>query len=122
MTRSSFDMKTKLSALKSDAGRINFRALFNSVSFYIPSAFLIVLGLVAFTNPALLGVIVASMFLFFGAIFACLTWRVLQWKRKVENVFKQFGGQFVVQTYAMPKEEDSLRMRRSPEDKKIIIH
>ena len=98
------------------------KSLVSSISFYLPSLFLLVLGLVAFTNPALLGVIVASIFLFFGLLFACLTWKVLQWKKKVENAFNQFGGQFIVQTYAMPKEENVVKLRRPSEDKKIIIH
>ncbi len=122
MNRNFLDLKSKIVALKSGSGRLAVRDLFNTVSFYVPSTFLIVLGLLAFTNPALLGVIVASMFLFFGALFACLTWKVLQWKKRVESVFKQFGGQFVVQAYGMPKEDDTTRFRRSPDDKKIVIH
>lgn len=111
-----------IEGLKARKEQINPSGLFGVVSFYLPSLFLIVLGLVALVNPALLGVIVASIFLFFGCLFAVVTWRVLQWKKRVETAFKQFGGQFVVQTYAMPKEDDVIRTRRSSDDKKIIIH
>lgn len=114
--------KQLMEGLKARREQLNPTSLFGAVSFYLPSIFLIVLGLVALVNPALLGVIVASIFLFFGVLFAAVTWRVLQWKRRVESAFKQFGGQFVVQTYAMPKEDDVIRTRRSSDDKKIIIH
>jgi hypothetical protein len=114
--------KQLMEGLKARKEQMTSTGLMGAVSFYLPSLFLIVLGLVALFNPALLGVIVASIFLFFGFLFAVVTWRVLQWKKRVEAAFKQFGGQFVVQTYAMPKEDDVIRPRRSADDKKIIIH
>jgi hypothetical protein len=122
MKESKLGFKSFIESTKGRMAQVGAGSLINTVSFFIPSIFLLALGLIAFFNPALLGIIVASMFIFFGALFACLTWRVLQWKKRVEGVFKQFGGQFVVQAYGMPKEDDVIRPRRSADDKKIIIH
>jgi hypothetical protein len=122
MKQSKLGFKSFIESTKGRLGQVSAGTLINTASFFIPSLFLLAFGFIAFFNPALLGIIVASMFIFFGALFACITWRVLQWKKRVENVFKQFGGQFVVQAYGMPKEDDVIRPRRSADDKKIIIH
>lgn len=122
MKQSKLSLKSFIEGTKGRIAEISAGSLLNTASFFIPSLFLLAVGFIAFFNPALLGVIVASIFIFFGALFACLTWRVLQWKKRVESVFKQFGGQFVVQAYGMPKEDDVIRPRRSSDDKKIILH
>ncbi len=98
------------------------RRFLDSAILFLPSCFLIFLGVLAFTNPALLGALVASVFLFVGFVFGYLTWRAVQWKKKIEAAFKNFGGQFIVQGYAVPKEEDVVRVRKMVDEKKIILH
>lgn len=122
MTKNVESLLTPLNEGKVRSYVIVARRFLDSAILFLPSCFLVFLGILAFTNPALLGALVAAVFLFVGFVFAYLTWRAVQWKKKIEAAFKNFGGQFVVQGYAVPKQEDVVRLRKMADDKKIIIH
>ncbi len=106
---------------KQDLGR-KLLIFLDTASFFVPALLLLGLGVMALVAPKLLGAIVASIFLFLGALFCFLTWKVLKFKKKFEGMFKGMNNQFVIKTYAVPPEKDLLKEFNPRDDKKIIIH
>jgi len=123
-----FPASDSLSALKGSIKKqghpvLNFlRKLLAISPLFLPGTFLVFLGVVTLAHPALLGAIVASLFLFMGLGFCYLTFKFIQAKKRVEMMLKSVGGQVVIQAFGMPKDQGSVDLTRVDDDKKIIIH
>lgn len=72
-------------------------ALSNQALLFIPGAFFILLGVVAIMAPMLLVAAVSLFLVFFGVFFVVIAMKFLKFKRKVDDITKQFQGKLYIQ-------------------------
>lgn len=86
---------------------------------FIPGVFFVVTGLVAFLAPQLLVAAVAGFFLFVGFCCCFLAWKFVEFKKRFENLVRNFEARVIVQnTNPVHYSEDDPEM----EMKKVIFH
>ena len=93
------------------------------VPFFAPGVFFILLGLLAVLAPRLILFIVASFFLFVGACFCLIAWKVIQLKRKMAEVLsKNIEIQTVLHPHSPPPSDVEWEVVEETKEGKIIIH
>ena len=86
---------------------------------FTPGVTLILVGLVALLAPQLVIAVLATIFVFAGAVVCFLGWKLIQLKNKVEKFAKQFDGRVVIQGVNLQTESPPIEL---PEQKKIVFH
>lgn len=60
---------------------------------FVPGVFLLAIGLIAVLAPSVLIGMIAFVLVFFGTLLTLVAWKVLTWKRKLDQIAKNLGKQ-----------------------------
>ncbi len=91
---------------------------------FSPAVFFLLIGLLTILAPGLILALIASVFVFIGLVLGTLAWKFLKFKKKVEQVAKDFEGRIQVQSLNI---EDAEFVDIEDDDfdepsRKIILH
>jgi hypothetical protein len=93
-----------------------------------PGLFVILLGMMVLLVPKLFIFLIATFFVVVGAFLCFLAWKVIQLKKKWENIRREFQGKFVVQGVQLHGiqveglEKPEVVSADAVDSKKIIFH
>lgn len=91
-----------------------------------PGVLLMMLGALALIAPTFLIAIIAAFFIFAGAIFCMVAWKLVQFKRKLEELARPLQGRIIIhgapgRSQIFDPEELS-NAGSGNDSKKIILH
>lgn len=107
-------------------GLTSFVAKRGHFPLFAPGMFVIFLGLAVLLAPRLFIALIASFFVLIGCLLCFVAWRVVQLKRKWENLRKEFQGKVIIQGVQLQGmqglEVSDNEVDDSADSKKIIYH
>jgi hypothetical protein len=107
-----------------DRARVSMQNFRKTGWLFTPGILFMFLGVAAVVAPRFLIAIGAAFFLLVGAIFCFVAWKLLQFKRKFDNLANTFRGKIYVEGVSVKNvfEQQAQEEQTAETGKKIVYH
>ena len=118
-----FGNELKGLSLKKHAAKWRQTPVYRLGIIFSPGIFLICIGLLAMVLPTLFLACIAAFFVFGGALFCLLAWKLLKFKRSLDGVIRNVEARVYIKPEAIAERMIQETLFYEGEDKKnIILH